>query len=86
MKTSAPTSSGLLDRRQFCLELGLLIAASVVQPRLANAAASGALLRGAAAGPWLAGCGLGARLVDAHGAGQEVGCWPDRTATPVGPS
>jgi len=52
----------------------------------ANAAASGALLRGAAAGPWLAGCGLGARLVDAHGAGQEVGCWPDRTATPVGPS
>jgi ApbE family len=52
----------------------------------ANAAASGALLRGAAAGPWLAGCGLGARLVDAHGAGHEVGCWPDRTATPVGPS
>ncbi len=51
----------------------------------ANAATSGALLRGAAAGPWLAGCGLGARLVDAQGAGQEVGCWPDRTATPVGP-
>jgi thiamine biosynthesis lipoprotein len=52
----------------------------------ANAAASGALLRGAAAGPWLAECGLGARLVDAGGAGQEVGCWPDRTATPVGPA
>ncbi len=51
----------------------------------ANAATSGALLRGAAAGPWLAGCGLGARLIDAHGAGHEVGCWPDRTATPVGP-
>ena len=34
----------------------------------------------------LPGCGLGARLVDAHGAGQEVGCWPDRTATPVGPA
>jgi hypothetical protein len=53
---------------------------------VANAATSGALLRGAAAGPWLAGCGLGARLVDAQGAGQEVGCWPDRTATPVGPA
>ena len=52
----------------------------------ANAAASGALLRGAGAGSWLAGCGLGARLVDAGGAGQEVGCWPDRTATPVGPA
>jgi len=52
----------------------------------ANAAASGALLRGATAGPWLAGCGLGARLVDAGGTGQEVGCWPDRTATPVGPA
>jgi general stress protein 26 len=34
-------SSGLLDRRQFCLELALLIAASAAQPRLANAAASG---------------------------------------------
>ena len=34
----------------------------------ANAAASGALLRGAAAGSWLAACGLGARLVDAGGA------------------
>jgi hypothetical protein len=41
MKISAPTSSGLLDRRQFCLELALLIAASAAQPRLANAAASG---------------------------------------------
>ena len=52
----------------------------------ANAATSGALLRGAVAGPWLAGCGLGARLVDTQGARQEVGCWPDRTATPVGPA
>jgi hypothetical protein len=34
-------SSGLLDRRQFCLELALLIAASAAQPRIANAAASG---------------------------------------------
>lgn len=49
----------------------------------ANAAASGALLRGVDAGPWLSGRGLGARLVDAQGTGQEVGCWPDRTATPV---
>jgi len=52
----------------------------------ANAATSGALLRGAGAGSWLAGCGLGARLVDGRGGRQEVGCWPDRTATPVGPA
>jgi hypothetical protein len=50
----------------------------------ANAAVSGALLRGAAAGPWLAGCGLGARLVDARG--QEVGCWPGRASTRVRPA
>jgi hypothetical protein len=41
MKISAPTSSGLLDRREFCLELALLIAAFGAQRRLANAAASG---------------------------------------------
>jgi len=52
----------------------------------ANAATSGALLRGAVAGSWLAACGLGARLVDSHGGRQEVGCWPDRTATPVAPA
>jgi thiamine biosynthesis lipoprotein len=52
----------------------------------ANAATSGALLRGPGAGPWLAAGGLGARLVDGQGRSQEVGCWPDRTATPVGPA
>lgn len=53
----------------------------------ASAAASGAMLRGATAGPWLAELGLGARLVDDGGSRQEVGRWPDRTAAPlVGPS
>jgi general stress protein 26 len=41
MKVPAPISLGLLDRRQFCLELALLIAASAARPRLGNAAASG---------------------------------------------
>ncbi len=49
----------------------------------ASAAVSGALLRGGTAGAWLAGCGLGARLVDDHGCWQEVGRWPDRAGTPV---
>ena len=52
----------------------------------ANAASSGALLRGPGAGAWLAGCGLGARLVDGQGRSHEVGCWPDRATTPVGPA
>ncbi len=53
----------------------------------ASAAASGAMLRGAAAGTWLADLGLGARLVDDDGGWHEVGRWPDRTAAPlVGPS
>jgi hypothetical protein len=46
----------------------------------ASAAASGALLRGVAAGPWLAELGLGARLVECGGRWHEVGRWPDRTA------
>jgi hypothetical protein len=49
----------------------------------ASAAASGAMLRGSAAGPWLAELGLGARLVDSTGGWQEVGRWPDRTAAPL---
>jgi len=49
----------------------------------ASVAASGAMLRGAAAGAWLAELGLGARLVDDTGGWQEVGRWPDRTAAPL---
>jgi hypothetical protein len=41
MKVSTSTSAGLLDRRQFCLGLALLVAASAAQRRLANAGASG---------------------------------------------
>jgi hypothetical protein len=53
----------------------------------ASAAASGAMLRGVAAGAWLAERGLGGRLVDDGGSWQEVGRWPGRTEAPlVGPS
>jgi hypothetical protein len=49
----------------------------------ASAAVSGAMLRGVAAGGWLAELGLGARLVDDGGTCHEVGRWPDRTAAPL---
>jgi len=40
MKVAAANPRRLLDRRQFCLELALLVAASAARPRLGNAAAS----------------------------------------------
>jgi ApbE family len=49
----------------------------------ANAAASGAMVRGAAAGGWLAELGMGARLVDVEGGWHEVGRWPGRAPTPL---